>query len=254
MKVLIVTSEAGGAKALKESFALSGFEVQVEESALYALTLLERNRPDILLSSEQLPEMSGAELYELVRADASLDMVPVLLLGTSRPASLGEIDRLLPPQTPIPEIVRTAYRLVLELTRRTVELSAEAQAVKGGIQGKLAEISLFELGQWLSRSAKTGRLTVQMGLEEGSWLFSKGQLIHAEYGERSGEDAVLSLLIQAEGQRRSPGEGGGYFVFEPLNEADFFLEPVTIRKTTDQLLLALAVEMDHQQRGGAHRA
>lgn len=254
MKVLIVTSEAGSAKALKESFALSGFEVQVEESALYALTLLERSRPDILLSSEQLPEMSGAELYELVRADASLDMVPVLLLGTGKPAALGKTDRLLPPQTPIPEIVRTAYRLVLELTRRTVELSTEAQAAKGGIQGKLAEISLFELGQWLSRSAKTGRLTVQMGLEEGSWLFSKGQLIHAEYGERSGEDAVLSLLIQAEGQRHSPSEGGGYFIFEPLSEADFFLEPVTIRKTTDQLLLSLAVEMDHQQRGGAHRA
>ncbi|MCV4784483.1 hypothetical protein OFM36_34115, partial [Escherichia coli] len=88
----------------------------------------------------------------LVRADASLDMVPVLLLGTGTPAALGETDRLLPPQTPIPEIVRTAYRLVLELTRRTVELSAETQAVKGGIQGKLAEISLFELGQWLSRS------------------------------------------------------------------------------------------------------
>lgn len=252
--MLIVTSEADRAKALKESFTLSGFEVQVEESALYALTLLERSRPDILLSSERLPEMSGAELYELVRADPSLNLVPIVLLSAEAPANLEEIDRWLPPETSTSEIVRTAYRLVLELTRRTIELSTETQAAKGGIQGKLTEISLFELAQWLSRSAKTGRLSVQMGLEEGSWLFSKGQLIHAEYGQRSGEDAVLSLLIQAEGRRRSSAESGGYFVFEPLGEADFFLEPVTIRKTTDQLLLSLAVEMDHQQRGGAHRA
>ncbi|MER3426433.1 MAG: response regulator receiver protein, partial [Thermoleophilia bacterium] len=138
------------------------------------------------------------------------------------------------------------------LTRKTVELASD-NASRGGIQGKLDEINLFELAQWLAKSAKTGRLTVQMGLEEGSWLFSKGQLIHAEHGPRTGEDAVLGLLIEAEAKRQGGGTGG-YFVFEPLSEADFFLEPVTIRKTTDQLLLSLAVQMDHQQQGGTHRA
>jgi len=254
MKVLILTAQTEHGKALKESFALSGFEVQVESSALYAMTLLERSRPDIIVSNEMLSEMSGLDFYELVRADHHLAMVPFLLLAPRGPAELGDLDRILPPDTLNPEIVRTAYRLVLELTRKTVELSPEGVTPKGGIQGKLAEISLFELAQWLARSAKTGRLIVQMGLEEGSWLFSSGQLIHAEYANRSGEDAVLNLLIQAEAKRHNPDKSGGYFLFEPLSEADFFLEPITIRKSTDQLLLALAVQMDHQQRGDAHRA
>lgn len=251
MKVLIL-AQPEVSKALKESFALSGFEVQVEESALYALTLLERTPPDIIVSGETLSEMSGAEFYELVRADRQLRMMPFLLLARGFSGGVGELDRVLPPDTLTPEVVRTAYRLVLELTRKTVELSADS-ASKGGIQGKLDEINLFELAQWLAKSAKTGRLTVQMGLEEGSWLFSRGQLIHAEHGNHTGEDAVLGLLIQAETKRQG-GSTGGYFIFEPLGEADFFLEPVTIRKTTYQLLLSLAVEMDHQQQGGTHRA
>jgi len=242
MRALILTIQAAQGQNLRESFVASGFEVQLENSALFALTLIERNRPDVIVSTEVLAEMSGVEFYGMVRSDKHLDLVPFLLLTNSSPRELTNLDQALPPATGPAEVVRTAYKLVLELTRRTYIAEPNNPVAKVGIQGQLGDMSLFELAQWLAKSGKTGRLRVDHMHEIGIWLFSKGQLVHAEYNNRNGEDAVLQLLLKAEGARE------GHFHFEPLSEADFFLEPVTIKKTTDQLLLSLAVEMDRRQK------
>jgi len=238
MKALILTGQPKRGIALKDSFTLSGFDVQVEDSALYAMTLLERHRPDVIVSTASLSDLSGAEFFEMVRADPQLARVPFVLLTNQSPACVGELDLILPTETPAAEVVRSAYKLILELTRKTHITEPDHPH---GIQGNLGDMSLFELAQWLAKSAKTGRLRIEVQGENAIWLFSKGQLIHAEYAGKSGEDAVLHLLLQVENQPT------GRFHFEPLGEADFFLEPVTIRKSTDQLLLSLAVEMDHRQ-------
>ncbi|RIH82672.1 hypothetical protein Mlute_02420 [Meiothermus luteus] len=239
MKALILTSQPTQGASLKESFALSGFEARIEDSALYAMTLLERNHPDVIVSAPTLSDLSGLEFFELVRSDPQLALVPFILLSDTPPAQTGEFDLVLPTHTPAAEVVRSAYRLILELTRKT----HGAEASNAGIQGYLGDMNLFELAQWLAKSAKTGRLRLDIGGERATWLFSKGQLVHAEYGEKTGEDAVLHLLLKAEKVKQ------GRFQFEPLSEADFFLEPITIRKSTDQLLLSLAVEIDHRQQG-----
>lgn len=243
MKALILTGQPKRGVALKDSFALSGFDVQVEDSALYAMTLLERHRPDVIVSTTSLSDLSGAEFFDMVRSDPQLTLVPFVLLSDTPPAQVGDLDLVLPPDTPAAEVVRSAYKLILELTRKTYITEPSNPVSHQGIQGQLGDMSLFELAQWLAKSAKTGRLRVEAQGESASWLFSKGQLIHAEYAGKSGEDAVLHLLLQVE------NHPSGHFHFEPLSEADFFLEPVTIRKSTDQLLLSLAVEMDHRQQG-----
>ncbi|ADD27671.1 DUF4388 domain-containing protein [Meiothermus ruber] len=242
MKALILTGQPKRGVALKDSFVLSGFDVQVEDSALYAMTLLERHRPDVIVSTASLSDLAGAEFFEMVRSDPQLALVPFVLLDHTTPAKVGDLDLVLPPDTPAAEVVRSAYKLILELTRKTHAPEAANPATQG-IQGRLGDMSLFELAQWLAKSAKTGRLRVEVEGESASWLFSKGQLIHAEYAGKSGEDAVLHLLLQVENRP------SGHFHFEPLTEADFFLEPITIRKSTDQLLLSMAVEMDHRQQG-----
>jgi len=241
MKALILTGQPKRGVALKDSFALSGFDVQVEDSALYAMTLLERHRPDVIVSTAILSDLTGGEFFEMVRSDPQLSLVPFILLDDTTPSKVSNLDLVLPPDTPAAEVVRSAYKLILELTRKTYISEPSNAVAQQGIQGQLGDMSLFELAQWLAKSAKTGRLRIEVQGDRASWLFSKGQLIHAEYAGKSGEDAVLHLLLRVENQP------GGHFRFEPLTEADFFLEPVTIRKSTDQLLLSLAVEIDHRQ-------
>jgi hypothetical protein len=52
----------------------------------------------------------------------------------------------------------------------------------------------------------------------------------------------LHLLLQTDRSKK------GEFSFEPMQPGDFFLEPVTIQKSTDHLLLSLAVELDQARR------
>lgn len=243
MKALIVAANLESTRALQQAFIQSGFEVQTETSALYALTLLERNRPDVVVSLAQLSDMSGAEFYELVRSDEALRFVAFILLSPQPLPNLSPIDSVMPPAVIAGEVVRQAYQKVLEVTRQTYEVSSAAP-IREAIQGMLGDISLFDLAQWLARSRKTGRLVVHLEAQRATLYFLKGQLIHAQFGDKSGEDAVLHLMIQAESKRE------GSFGFEP-KDASELLEPVTIHKSTDQLLLSLAVEIDHRQAGSS---
>ncbi|WP_027890927.1 DUF4388 domain-containing protein [Calidithermus chliarophilus] len=244
MKALIVAANLESTRALQQAFIQSGFEIQTETSALYALTLLERNRPDVVVSLAQLSDMSGVEFYELVRSDEALRFVAFILLSPESPPNVSRIDSVMPPAVIPGEVVRQAYQKVLEVTRQTYEVSSAAP-IREAIQGVLGDISLFDLAQWLARSAKTGRLVVHLDPHHATLYFLKGQLIHAQFGDKSGEDAVLHLMIQAETNR------DGSFGFEPKDASDLFLEPVTIHKSTDQLLLSLAVEIDHRQAGSS---
>jgi CheY-like chemotaxis protein len=234
MEVLILATQALG-QALQGSFAVSGFEVQLEQSALFALTLIERHRPDALVITEQLSEMKGEELYEIIRADPQLDSLPIVLLSSRSLKLKKDCDQLISSFALPPDVVRATYLAILSQSRKTMSLS-------GGLQGQLSSMGLLELIQWLARMAKTGLLTVQLN-GEGTCIFRAGQLVHAEYGGQMGEKAVLALLFDAEITE------GGEFRFVPLWEQDLGM-PRTIHQTTDQLLLSLAVEIDHRRSRG----
>lgn len=242
MKVLIVASRPQEALTLHDGFNQAGFEVQVEHSGLFSLTLIERNRPDVVVVTEQLSDMSGFELYELVRADHSLDMVAFLLISNQPLPSKTLIDASILPGNRTSTFVKTAYQLILEVARITQSGLRPLESSKETFRGVLGDISLMELTQWMARSSKTGRLNVVIENTSGTLLFSKGQVVHASLGERSGEDAVLHLILQAEHNKK------GEFSFEPMQASDFFLEPITIQKSTDHLLLSLAVELDQARR------
>ena len=49
-----------------------------------ALTTLEWNRPDVVVSQEDVPELDGYELCSIIRSDPSTKALPFLLL-TCRP-------------------------------------------------------------------------------------------------------------------------------------------------------------------------
>jgi CheY-like chemotaxis protein len=242
MKVLIVASRPQEALALHDGFNQAGFEVQVEHSGLFALTLMERNRPDVVVCTQALSDMSGPDLYELIRDDPKLNLVAFLLISNQPLQSNSPMDSSISPNNRTSTFVKTAYQLILEVARVTQSVYYTPETSKETFRGVLGEISLMELTQWMARSQKTGRLSVAIEQTGGTLLFSKGQVVHASLGDRSGEDAVLHLILQAERGKR------GEFSFEPMQASDFFMEPITIQKSTDHLLLSLAVELDQARR------
>ena len=72
MRVLIVDDSRAMRMIVKRTLRQAGFgDLQVEEAAngQEALSRIEEHRPDLVLSDWNMPEMSGIELLEKLRAD-----------------------------------------------------------------------------------------------------------------------------------------------------------------------------------------
>jgi PleD family two-component response regulator len=79
-KVLLVDGDAGRSRRIAEALGAAGFDVAEAPSASVVLTTLEWNRPDVVVSQEDVPELDGYELCSIIRSDPSTKALPFLLL------------------------------------------------------------------------------------------------------------------------------------------------------------------------------
>lgn len=100
-------------------------------------------------------------------------------------------------------------------------------------QGSLKELPLPDIVQLVSVSGKTGAFTLKADGATGRIYLKGGQIVHAELGELSGEEAVYELAIWTEGD----------FVFTPGKEAP----QTTIQKSNTNLLMEAARRIDEWQ-------
>jgi DNA-binding response OmpR family regulator len=69
IKILIVDDEAGVRELLKDALKLAGFETQVANDGMSALTVLRSYTPDIMIIDINMPLMDGFELVERLRKE-----------------------------------------------------------------------------------------------------------------------------------------------------------------------------------------
>ncbi|MEO7495431.1 MAG: response regulator [Massilia sp.] len=83
--ILIVDDDEAMAETCSMYLELQGFEVSIASSGAEALTSIRRKSPQLLISDCQMPDMTGVELSEELRADPSTAQLPILLIsGSSR--------------------------------------------------------------------------------------------------------------------------------------------------------------------------
>lgn len=80
---------------------------------------------------------------------------------------------------------------------RRPDMSPSSQA-GAAMRGKLSEVALVELLQFLEHNRKTGTLWIR-GPVEGEFYLHEGRIIHAMCGSEIGEDAAYKLLHLVEG-------------------------------------------------------
>src|SRR5437016_613423 len=90
-------------------------------------------------------------------------------------------------------------------------------------QGSIQELPVPDIIQLVSVSGKTGMFTLVRGAERGYIYLKNGQMVHAQLGDRTGEEAIYALAIWSSGD----------FQFTPGEEA----EAVTIEKSNTSLLM-----------------
>ncbi len=103
------------------------------------------------------------------------------------------------------------------------------------LKGKLGEFPLSDVIQFLSFGRKTGRLVlVDDGRSpQGEMFFLGGEVVQAQAGDRSAEDAVFALLEMTEGE----------FQFHDSKE----VPGRTLKVGINQLLLRAAQRLDEDQ-------
>lgn len=79
-KVLLIDADWENLVALQKALATAGYEVAVALSGSFALTMLEWDRPDLIVSLAENQDMDAYELCSIIRADPATKDIPLLLL------------------------------------------------------------------------------------------------------------------------------------------------------------------------------
>ncbi len=79
-QILIVEDDNAMASGIRDVLEMAGYKVHLAENGLEALTLLEKIRPDLIISDIMMPEMDGFEFLERVRRRADWAAIPFIFL------------------------------------------------------------------------------------------------------------------------------------------------------------------------------
>jgi DNA-binding response OmpR family regulator len=140
-RVLLVEDDPGMRRLTKVLLERAGYGVKGTGSAEEGLALIQKEKPDILISDIQLPGISGVKLLEILRGEAATAGLPVILLtvlGKSpdkvRGLQTGADDYVTKPYDPKEFLAR-----VEALLRRAASAVAPAEVLESeGVRVDLA--------------------------------------------------------------------------------------------------------------------
>jgi CheY-like chemotaxis protein len=245
LRVLLLIADPNRAKALDVHFSSLGFKCEIMSDALYALTALERDRPDLIVCDSDAGGMSGQEMHEIIRSEPHLKAVVFVLLDATARLS-GPLDLMLPSDAPADEIATATRTTLVNLGRLDPDALEKGQLRASSndprLTGTFEVLSLFDLIVSLTQGRKSGDLCIQLAAAEAKVTIQAGRVTHATYQGKVGEDALLLTFTAVEEDQ------GAEFVLRGLNASDLAVS--TINTPIDQLLLKVAVGMDHRKRAG----
>ncbi len=247
MRILLVDPDTGRAGALAETLTAAGADVTLAASGSFALTMLEWDRHDVVLSRARLGDMEGHELCAILRDDPGMKALRFALIARSEEVdasveSVG-IDLILPATMSAPLMMARIGRLVPEATSPPeeapepprVELvepdtEPDAEPLPASFAGSLDGIDLGALARAIAEAGRTGHLLVALRSAGGSVAFEGGRVVHAEFGAETGPSAFASLVDAAHRERV------GEFCFVADEAGGLRGTPRTVHNAIDELL------------------
>jgi DNA-binding response OmpR family regulator len=121
--VLLVEDEDGIALALEYLISRQGYETRRVADGNAALRAMEEARPDLVVLDVMIPERSGYEVCQIIRRDAGLKDVKVLMMT----ACGGEVERR--------KGLALGADAFLSKPFATADLTAQIRALLGGETG-----------------------------------------------------------------------------------------------------------------------
>ena len=196
-RILIVEDEESFSDPLSYLLGKEGFEVEVVDNGLDAITEFDRNGADLVLLDLQLPGQSGTEVCRQLRQRSS---VPVIMLT----AKDAEIDKVVGLELGADDYVTTPYssrelvarvRAVLRRHGEPEELvssTVHAGPVRMDIERHVVSVK----GEQVSLPLKEFEL-LEMLLRNSGRVLTRGQLIDRVWGsDYVGDTKTLDVHIK----------------------------------------------------------
>jgi CheY-like chemotaxis protein len=247
LRVLLIDSNVLFVKRLTEALRKEGFEVSHHAGAAYALTMIEWNPPDIILCATELREMGAFEIVPGLRSDPKTEKIPLMAIGSHsekgpleayRAGCDDYIDRRTNPAD-----IASHIRAFLRSARHGFQPTEMIPTVETSLSGNLAHLDLPGIVQMLDQSRQTGALHVNAGAIDAVLFFASGEILHAECGTVTGDEAVLQIVKDC--------QRAGIGVYKFIAGATTSRQTVH-RRATDLLLDALR-ELDEESQQPAER-
>jgi putative nucleotidyltransferase with HDIG domain len=201
-KVLAVDDETDYLTLLKLKLVNEGFDVFATDSAREALAIVDREKPDLILSDVVMPAMDGITFLRNMRETAEGADIPFIFMSGKddqqlriEALHLGAEDFLVKPV----DLQLLAARMRNIIRRDARHKGTGAQAASTGVVGDLNNLGIPEIVQTLHLGLKTACVTVRYGAEEGRIYFENGRIRHCRVGAVKGEDAFYHMLRWEEG-------------------------------------------------------
>ena len=172
-KILIVDDEPINVKVIQKLLAAEGYARTASTSqATEAVSVVYREMPDLVLLDIMMPQISGLEILEKLRADEKMAGLPVIILtasndqGTKRQAfDLGATDFLSKPVDSVELMPRVRNALIVKLHHDHLRDYAEALECELAEHIKSLEahaVALEEANDMLRRSRDVARHAERM--------------------------------------------------------------------------------------------
>jgi DNA-binding NarL/FixJ family response regulator len=131
--VLVVDDLPGTLGLLNEALEAAGYTVLLAQSAAFALSVIERITPDIVLIDAIMPETDGFELCRIMKRRSDLASVPIIFMTgltasehVVRGFEAGGVDYVTKPVAPDEVIARIGVHLVNARRTRSAQMALDA--------------------------------------------------------------------------------------------------------------------------------
>jgi len=182
-RILVVDDEADIVALVAYHLAKAGYRVSTAATGADALELARQERPALLVLDLMLPDHSGLEVLEQLRADEGTRGVAVLLLTARkeeqdriRGLSLGADDYLTKPFSPQELVLRVGAILrrvrAAPATNDVLQIGAvhiDRAAHRVSVEGREVELTPTEFKLLLTLAERRGRVQARGHLLETVW-------------------------------------------------------------------------------------
>lgn len=198
-RILVVDDDKEVVRLMRAYLEKAGYEVLVAHDGETAVYTLRRDIPDLLLLDLMLPDKDGYDITRLVRADAALAHIPIIILS----ARVEDTDKIVGLELGADDYVTKPYNpreVVARVRARLRDTTAASQPLPILQVGRL----LMDVGRHeVSINDEPINLTatefelLRVLMEQAGYLFTRNELIRKGLGvDYEGIDRTLDSHIR----------------------------------------------------------